>query len=177
MPALIEHLESFNRKERFFLIGAALGNPSFQLAQRFRTELGQVFGLEVPDDAFAAMDYHLDWIHAALLLAGNDSDTVHANDPTVVTGTQQDVDLVVAFREGPVTHLLLIEAKAEMGWVNKPMLAKATRLREIFGQKGSEHPNVRPYFALTSPRPPQRLDTQKWPTWMTRNGEPIWYEL
>ena len=177
MPNLIEYLESFNRKERFFLVGTALGNPSFRLAQDFRTRLGHVVGIDVPDGAFAAMDYHLDWIHVAVLLVGDDSDTVHPNDPTVVTWTQEDVDLLVAFRDGSVTHLLLIEAKAETGWTNKPMLSKARRLRRIFGADGLRHAHVRPHFALMSPRPPQRLDTHKWPTWMTRGGEPIWFEL
>ena len=36
MMTLMEHLESFNRKERFFLIGDALGNRAFQLSTDFR---------------------------------------------------------------------------------------------------------------------------------------------
>ncbi len=177
MPILIERLESFNRKERFFLVGAALGNPRFRLAQDFRTKLGDVFGLDVPHDAFAAMDYHLDWMHVALLLADKAMDNVHSNDPTVVTGNQEDVDLLVAFREGSVTHLLLIEAKAETGWTNKQMSSKARRLRQIFCANGLRYPTVRPHFSLMSPRPPQRLDIREWPTWMTRGGKPIWLKL
>ena len=177
MAGLIEYLESLNRKERFFLVGAALGNPSFRLAQNFRTELGHLFGLDVPHDAFAAMDYHLDWIHGALLLAGNDTDTVHPNVPTVVTGNQEDVDLLVGFREGSVTHLLLLEAKAETGWTNKQTLSKARRLCRIFGAGGLRYPTVIPHFSLMSPRPPQQLDSHKWPTWMTRGGKPIWIKL
>ena len=51
LALLSQYLESLNRKERFFLTG-----------------LRQVVGLNVPHDAFAAMDYHLDWMHVALLL-------------------------------------------------------------------------------------------------------------
>ena len=177
MQSLIEQLESFNRKERFFLVGAALGNPSFRLAQSFRATLGPVFGIDVPDNAFVAMDYHLDWIHVAILLAGNDADSVHSNVPTVVTGTQEDVDLLVAFKQGAITHLLLLEAKAETGWTNKQTLSKSRRLRQIFGANGLQHSNVAPHFALMSPRPPKRLDTSEWPNWMTRGGEPIWFKL
>ncbi len=36
MMTLMEHLESFNRKERFFLVGNALGNPDFQLSTDFQ---------------------------------------------------------------------------------------------------------------------------------------------
>ena len=90
------------------------------------------FGLEVPDHAFVAMDYHLDWIHVALLLAADDTDTVHSNNPTVVMATSEDVDLIVAFKQGAITHLLLLEAKAETGWTNKQTLWKARRRHRIF---------------------------------------------
>ena len=74
MADLIGVLESFNRKERFFLVGQALGNPRFKLSRDFRTRLGKAVGLEengikIPANAFAAMDYHLDWVAASLFLA------------------------------------------------------------------------------------------------------------
>lgn len=102
MPTLIEHLESFNRKERFFVVGAALGNPSFRLGQEFKSTLGAVFNFYVPHDAFAAMGYHLDWIHAALLLVGNDTDTIYSNDPTVVTGTRRTLTCSSHYRKEPL---------------------------------------------------------------------------
>ena len=64
MIHLIELLESFNRKERYFLIRQAVGG--FKLSDEFRRELGNATGLAIPQDAFAAMDYHLDWLTAAL---------------------------------------------------------------------------------------------------------------
>ena len=177
MPSVVEYLESFNRKERFFLIGTALGNPSFRLPQDFRARLSQAFGVHVPPNAFAAMDYHLDWIHASLLLPGSEDVVVHPNTEPIATGNQQDVDLLVAFDEGSITHLLLLEAKVETGWTNKQMLSKADRLRRIFGDDGMRHPQVKPHFGLMSPRTPQRLDASAWPSWMTREGVPIWLEL
>ena len=59
MMTLLQYLESFNRKERFFLIGDALGNPAFQLSDDFRVELNTAFGIHPLSNAFAAMDYHL----------------------------------------------------------------------------------------------------------------------
>ena len=117
MMTLIEQLESFNRKERFFLIGDALGNRAFQLSNDFRARLSAAFGIQTPSRAFVAMDYHLDWIHASLFLTlpEIDQEAVHLNTDSVATGTQEDVDLLVAFEEGDITHLLLIEAKAETG--------------------------------------------------------------
>lgn len=58
MSAMIEFLDKLNRKERFFLIGKALGNKDFKLDGSFRQELSQAFGIEIPANAFVAMDYH-----------------------------------------------------------------------------------------------------------------------
>ena len=64
MPTFLKLLESFNRKERFFLVGQALGNPNFQLSDGFRSMLGgqDAFGIVPPKDALVFMDYHLDWL-------------------------------------------------------------------------------------------------------------------
>src|SRR4051812_23440982 len=65
----LEYLRRLNRKERFFLVGMALGNPSFELAPAFRDLIGGALGLKIPHDSFVAMDYHLDWIYASLEIA------------------------------------------------------------------------------------------------------------
>ena len=179
MMNLMEHLEAFNRKERFFLIGDALGNRAFQLSSDFRARLSAAFGIQPPSNALVAMDYHLDWVHASLFLSipENDEEAVHQNTQTVATGNQEDVDLVVAFEKGDITHLLLVEAKAATGWTNKQTLSKAKRLERIFGTGGTKYPQVKPHFGLMSPRPPQQLESRLWPVWMTRYGQPIWLEL
>ena len=59
----------FNRKERFFLVGTALGNPAFRLDSVFSQPLGGTFALEVHSDMFVAMDYQLDWILLLVRLA------------------------------------------------------------------------------------------------------------
>jgi hypothetical protein len=177
---VLEYLESFNRKERFFLIGEALGNPAFQLSSNFRAKLSAAFGIQPPRSAFVAMDYHLDWIHASLFLTqpGIDLEAVHSNKQAVASGNQEDIDLLIAFEEGDTTHILLLEAKAASGWTNKQMLSKAERLKGIFGADGTKYPNVKPRFGLTSPRrPTKRLKSLLWPAWMTLDGQPIWFEL
>lgn len=92
MTTVIEYLESFNRKERFFLVGAALGNPRFQLDGVFRERVGAGFGLDIPGDAFVAMDYHLDWIQASVYLPpeGSGGNQVYSNATRLVTGTQEE---------------------------------------------------------------------------------------
>ena len=159
MMTLMEHLESFNRKERFFLVGNALGNPDFHLSTAFRAKLEAAFGIQPSSHAFVAMDYHLDWLHASLFLAlaENDDEGVHLNTETVASGNQEDIDLLVGFEADDTTHLMLIEAKAETGWTNKQTLSKAERLQRIFGKDGARYPRVQPQFGLTSPRPPKQL--------------------
>ena len=176
---LIEWLGSFNRKERFFLIGNALGNTNFSLSDEYRSKLDSALGIHPPKDSFVAMDYHLDWIHASLFLSSstNQLNKVHENSGPIVTANQEDIDLLVAFEDSGVTHLLMIEAKAATGWTNKQTLSKADRLRGMFGEEGKKYPDVKPSFCLTSPRPPQLLDSKKWPSWMAPGGQPIWLEL
>ena len=169
MSDLIEILSKFNRKERFFLIGQALGKQKFVLADSFREDLFAKIGVEVPDCAYAAMDYHLDWIAASLRAHRNPdpTDELYSNSDNVVTGTQQDIDLLIAFKAGEVYHLVLVEAKGYSYWDNKQLLEKTQRLQNLFGHEGNEHhPEVKPHFCLMSPQKPEKLKCDSWPAWM-----------
>ena len=178
MPGLIELLDCFNRKERFFLISQALG--SFQLSDNFRRDLGAVIGLTIPHGAFIAMDYHLDWLTAALYAHDHgDVDGIFDNpQQQVIRGNQEDTDLLVAFKHGGQYHLILVEAKGATGWTNGQMCSKADRLAQIFGSEGNRYPGVVPHICLASPRPPKQLKASEWPGWMSRDdGSYIWLEL
>ncbi len=65
---LIDNLKSFNRKERFYLIGQMLGNPEFRMDENQLDEISKLIKVKIPSEYFAAMDYHLDWIYASLFL-------------------------------------------------------------------------------------------------------------
>ena len=82
MANLIDHLKAFNRKERFILLHEALGfhGQSFRMSANFSQRLGDCLGVRVPENAFVAMDYHLDWLQIALLLA--DHEDTEATFPT-----------------------------------------------------------------------------------------------
>ena len=178
MPDLIELLESFNRKERFFLISQALGN--FQLSDSFRMELGKTIGLTIPAGSLTAMDYHLEWLAAALYAHEcGDGDKIF-DDPhqQVIKGNQEDIDLLVAFQESEQYHIVLVEAKGATGWTNRQMHSKADRLKQIFGSEGTRYPRVRPHICLMSPRPPRQLEASEWPGWMSwHDGSYIWLKL
>ena len=173
MEGLIEKLRRLNRKERYHLVGQALGNRDFRTSDAFRNAVGSATGLTIPADAFVAMDYHLNWIHAAILICGDPGQATFAHGIDVTTaGNQEDADLLIAFDEGPKTHLILVEAKAATGWTNKQMNSKARRLAGIFGESGTKIPEVQPHFVLASPRPPRQLALDGWPTWMKQDGSP-----
>ncbi|MBI5488795.1 MAG: hypothetical protein HY905_15780 [Deltaproteobacteria bacterium] len=179
MSSLLTVIESFNRKERFFLVAAALDNPRLRLGRAFRQRLGTALRLDIPSSALVAMDYHLDWLWASLCLARSSAaeTVVLRNRGGLVTGHQEDVDLLVAFETGRTTRLILIEAKVETGWSNRQMSSKAGRLRRMFGDDGRGCRGVRPYFVLMSPRQARDLRSSEWPSWMAQRGQPVWLEL
>ena len=180
MKTVLSHyLRHFNRKERFFLVGWSLGNRDFRLSPDFRRSVSSAINLAVPSEAFVAMDYHLDWLYASVLLAtSGGADAVHADDDELVSGNQEDIDLLIAFRAEGTWHVIMIEAKGVTGWNNGQMASKASRLEGIFGREGNRWPSVRPHFVLTSPNQPQRLDSSAWPRWMRRtDGKPYWTRM
>lgn len=178
---LIASLKQFNRKERFILLCQTLGfeDQSFRLSDSFRCRLGDRLNTEVPKDAFAAMDYHLDWLQMAMYLAENARPDYPIPNDGLVAGNQQDVDLLVCFPSGSRTHLVLIEAKADSAWSNKQLCRKAKRLGKIFGEGQPDTQSVIPSFVLMSPTKPdlERLKTCSWPDWMKPSKKPIWLRL
>ena len=175
----ITYLRRFNRKERFFLIGWALGNREFRLAPAFRRGISSVLSLDIPRDVYVAMDYHLDWIYgSAFLSATDDAEGIHSNRDGLVTGIQEDMDLIVACSAGETAHLIMVEAKGVTAWTNKQATSKARRLEAIFGQGGDRWSHICPHFVIVSPREPQGLACSRWPGWMKRgDGRPYWVKM
>ena len=176
MSELLEITQRFNRKERYFVVTEAQGSP-LRLGESFRQELSRVAGVPVPPDAFIATDFHLDWLYAALeMAAGLPEGEPRLNSEGGVTGTQEDIDLLVAFGRGPITRLLLVEAKGATGWTNKQLQSKAERLKILFPEP-TRRVVAEPSFVLCSPREPRRVDVSGWPHWMAPDGAPRWMRL
>ena len=187
---LIDYLRDFNRKERFILLDHVLGQQPgdvFRLNSCFRGKLANKLGLEIREDAFVAMDYHLDWIQMAVHLAIGGLPEARVIDNPEIEGVrklfqanQEDVDLLIAFEEDvQKTHLVMIEAKADTGWTNKQLGSKAGRLGQIFDKRVLEI--VMPHFVLMSPcsksKRKRKIDTDGWPPWMTNGNTAHWLEL
>lgn len=196
MGNLLDILDSFNRKERFFLLAQALGQyeessgaekkAKFKLSENFREGLAKTLCLKerdirIPTDSssiFVAMDYHLDWIAASLCHFEEQQELPYSfsnenNGDSVVKGTQQDIDLLVAFHcvDDKKYHLVFIEAKAYTSWDKSQFEEKACRLKQIFGNTVAKDSKVQPHFCLMGPKDIVDFDMQCVPTWMMPRGK------
>lgn len=177
--ALLDNLRRLNRKERFYLLGRALGNPGFSLGETYRASLCDTLDLEpgsVPKDSLVAMDYHLDCLYAALVLSRS-YEPLYQNTAQNLKGTQQDIDLLVAWQTGDAKHIVMIEAKGVMSFSNRQLKSKMSRLKAIFGDNGTAWPGVTPHFLIASPKESKHIITDGWPSWTTPGGRPRWLEL
>lgn len=172
MDGLVDALKSFNRKERYYVVRNALvGRDGFALEPEFGRRLSDVVGanMPVPPDAFVAIDYHLDWLYAALCVARGTAvderetenplqDPRHPDAGRVVTGKQEDIDLLVAFDVDSSTHLILVEAKGVTSWSRGKLRSKCSRLAGIFDADLVAERTVVPAVILWSPRESTNLD-------------------
>ncbi|MCB0218499.1 MAG: hypothetical protein KDH09_02290 [Chrysiogenetes bacterium] len=206
----IENLKIFNRKERYHLLRFVMGGP-FTLGDEFRKKLKVTLdGLEIPDGVdFIAMDYHLDWLAACAALgkrratredttfpnrqlidAGKDywiSDTNQRKGVRQISGNQEDVDLLIAYRDpkdGELVHLIFCEAKGDTGWTRKQIVSKIERLKAIFNRSKM---HLELHFVLVGPNPKSKIASFEkyeghfeekihWPDWASnteRTGIPF----
>jgi hypothetical protein len=171
MYTLQHRLKLFNAKERFALVSHILGNASFEPAADFMRNITELYGVSsVPYAVYGAMDYHLDWLYAALLDPGIDAPMPLSFDERgcgPVTGSQEDVDFLVCFSvdeksadDGqPVTYLVLVEAKGVTNWGTPQLASKLARFRTMQAAFRA-NPNVRTKLLLMSPADP-RLETRQ----------------
>jgi hypothetical protein len=183
---LIDNLKSFNRKERFYLIGQMLGNPNFRMDDTQLDEISRLIKVKIPSEYFAAMDYHLDWIYASLFLTQDYDEKIFPrnfidNDKKVdlqISGTQEDVDFLLAFVDHEnTTHIVMIEAKGDSYFNNAQLNSKNKRFKAIFGNEDT-WPNVRPHFLLCSPKEPQKISIEN-PAYFIypQESQLIWFSL
>lgn len=112
---IIRNLHNFNRKERDRLMKFALCDDddlypriSVELWKLVRTKDGRQQRPK-PEQMFLGMDYHLNWLYAALVATTCDKEelrkgvenswkfTSNKNLERPIQGNQQDVDLLVAW--------------------------------------------------------------------------------
>ncbi|MGE6225546.1 hypothetical protein [Aeromonas media] len=183
---LIDNLKSFNRKERFYLIGQMLGNQNFRMAEKQLDKISDLIGVKISGEYFAAMDYHLDWIYASLFLTQeHDEKTFPRNFidnkqkiDLQISGTQEDVDFLIAFVDHEnTTHIVMIEAKGDSYFSNAQLDSKNKRFKAIFGNENT-WPNIKPHFLICSPKEPQNVSIEEPAYFMlTQEAKLTWFPL
>ena len=158
---IIERLKMFNRKERDHLMKFALcespNEPKISVPL-WRLVSGNK-GLRRPENArmFMGMDYHLNWLYAALATAeiecidgfdhldncwGLGEQQLEKIEPKIVKGkkvskdkapiqgNQEDADLLIAWidhKDRSLLHLTLVEAKLDSPWKPAQLESKMQR--------------------------------------------------
>lgn len=168
MTELRELLAQFNRKERYWLIRDAVGDP-FRLSFDFRKKLKDEIDVTIPCDAWWASDYHIDWLVAVLhtfpeqikLRTPYDNKNIDKEFGGEIRGSQEDFDLVIAFEK----HIILIEAKTG-NFIDSQLKSKLSRLGNLeFGDSklindvGLTKNNIHISFVLCSPK--KKIDNIK----------------
>ncbi|MBW8003310.1 MAG: hypothetical protein FVQ80_15070 [Planctomycetes bacterium] len=195
MSLLLENLQLFNRKERFHLLATALPLQHSEnlLDPAFAKQLEGLTGLTLPERVFLAIDYHLDWLYAALHTArmshraselrwssATPLDNVFSrkvNGRQAIARSPRDIDLLLAYDDNGRVQILLIEAKFDTSWSNSQLREKAGHLANIFGPNENEWEDLAiPHFLVASPREPQRLDWDVLPNW-ARKHERWWIKI
>jgi hypothetical protein len=170
IATISDTLQSFNRKERYWLVRNCLGsaplNESF--LKRLSYELSSRDVQPIPSTAWWAVDYHLNWVIAAIrwhVLAPNWE--VQDNDKNLVQGNQEDIDLIIANGK----DLILVEAKFD-GWNKddcKQLNSKLGRLSALCDDTTGNvlDTSLRMHFVLMSQKKPdaRKLENVEWPHW------------
>jgi len=188
LEEIIVALESFNRKERFHLLSNATGDNGFKLCDEFIGRINNRFDIHIPENNLVAMDYHMDWIKAALTIVFESDEYPNGIYPNGrgkgrLNENQEDVDLLIGYCDKGKCHLIMLEAKAATGWTNKQLISKANKQQTIFYDsevsKVMIYPNVILHFALISPQKPKNLNRKhKWPPhWLDKEGDINWLGL
>jgi hypothetical protein len=125
------------------------------------------------------MDYHLDWIAASLqLAAAGNSPCPYPRDSRLMTATQEDIDLLVAYPEANSYHLIMLEAKGVTAYSNPQFRRKIKRLNAVFEGEAAKTARAIPHFALTSPKPPKWLNVKDIPCWVLgKDGSVTWLPM
>lgn len=173
MSKVVDTLKQFNRKERYWLLDNTLNVGSMPFKDDFLSELRKI-GLDVPKNTWWAMDYHLDWIAAAIIHTENTQE-IYNNDHNLITGTNEDIDFVIAFDN----TIILIEAKCETSWNNEQLNSKVKRLEKIFSHINTSN-KINIKLVLMSQSESQNLKPEQteWPKWMVDDQKkPLWIQL
>lgn len=168
MKSLREHLEELDRKERNAIIRKVFKTETIQMSEEFISELERKLSITIPQDYYWALDYHIDWIYAALHLfygkeqSYNPTKIYHTSNNLNPQFNQEDSDLLIYFNQYEKHNFIFIEAKYDTPWLNHQFQSKNNRLASI-KEKFKSKKDLNFYYILLSPSNPQNLKDNNWP--------------
>lgn len=157
-------LEMFNRKERNLLIRDILGGAGRvpHISAGFDERLTKALKITEGSlkSAWWATDFHFDWLAGALLTFVKGKTLFgQINEPRLVHGNQQDLDVIFAAHDPSPTaetphHLILMEAKAYGYFTTEQHRSKVARLDQLYDfyeglEKEPKH-KIRFHYVLCS---------------------------
>lgn len=186
MRSLQNLLTTFDRKERHALLDKVFRSNISHISSEFISEIQVELGIKIPDDPVWFLDYHIDWMEAAIFIYLNDKDLGdeccflrdggEGHPRFTLEFTQRDIDFLIYFKQNDSDNLIMIEAKYDTSWGNKQVNAKLDRLEAIrrnyieANKTKSKQVNINFYYVLLSPVKPKRLSTNvKW-HWIELNA-------
>lgn len=178
--SLVQNLKNLNAKERdhlmrFAYLGATQEyekNEALWLSDAMKAALEPHLSKDHLDKeeekrrcVFAGMDYHLDWLYAALIRTckGEESgpldDGSECSDDSLrpIIGIQEDLDLLVVYADDQNrVEILCIEAKGDASFNKVQLARKLTRLDRIFVASGAKKNSdwLKCKFLLIAPKAP-----------------------
>jgi len=171
---ILKNLDLLNSKERFHLIKKVIGEGRITVSQDFMHDLQNETGLVITQRPFVAIDYHLDWLYAALTVDVETCEQYMSNRDRIIKGNQEDIDCIIAYEDGNKTVIIMIEAKGVTAWKNEQINSKIKRLNEIFKNVSKD---IIPYFILMSPERSRGLKIENGEEWMKSKNTPYWIQL
>ncbi|TPK85690.1 hypothetical protein FJ936_09125 [Mesorhizobium sp. B2-4-13] len=175
-------LEVFNRKERYWVVRNALGEQQqpLRLANSFRDKIGAAIDRKIDEDAWWAMDFHIDWLLGALLYRQHGLGSfghnptisdVEADPEYAIQGSQQDFDFLIAFGK----TIVMVEAKATGGWDRKQYRSKCKRLTALQDPAFATG-DLDLFFVLLSPSPPPADLVGMLPACIQQRHAALWFD-
>lgn len=182
---LVDNLKQLNAKERDHLMRYVyLGFAEAYAAEDMVTWLSDRFSNDLRTHyanlglgpqtrcVFAGMDYHLDWLYAALLLARAGKLVAECDEvremPAIddldeslwpVSGRHEDVDLLLVLTDDINVAVLLVEAKGIAAFDKVQLARKAIRVHYILEHSGARaQPDLVFRFVFMAPNKPEITD-------------------
>jgi len=152
MQKFVQILTLLNRKERFALLTRAFGVSLSVFDNQFLIDLSASISIHIDRIDYCAVDYHIDWIAAAVIL--HEYDTIELFTPQQIDSklfkfTQEDTDMLIVFEANNKINIIFIEAKYDGRNDYMQMKKKSCRLENIKNLEGVADKFVFHYVLLS----------------------------